>query len=631
MSPIKTSNAVASVVEAAPAIQLLEAPQYVYKPTPKAILAKEQQRLQQLTTDATAAAAAAAASSSDPPAAAEPIKKRPRLEYVPTLKTVGQNHYGQDRAVHPAADSVAEYQPTAPVTSAAPNEPDATAARDDAMLKPPAPKERSSSSGGDRHRSSSSSSSSSKGADRKHRSGEHRSSDASRDKDRQQLKEHNSSRSSSSSSTKHSSSRSSSSSSHRRSTENTHKSSSSSSSRDKKSGSSSSTRSSSSRRDSKSSTKSATSSTSSTAPTKEPVAPATAPTPTPSADVVVHNDAGSDFASDSDEDEVMAQCRMIFDEFQPPAADAKAASASPAGSSTPTVTAPNGHSDTATQSATKSADQMSLDFDEALRKKRTAHDGADNGRPLCAGAPTAAQSARVHVHSAMQTVFKRQEIVRIQLEKMEAKQTAERLAKEKRLADLEADRQARAKAALRRTAHQPASATVSSGSGGRIAHQPSAAVTAINVAATRPATAPVVAQPRPATARVVIAPVSSAMMRARQKVEEMRAAKQPTVSRTASKLTGRVAHAVPAVAERDAKPPPPVLEPQSTKISLNLRMQYYMMMVKHCRTIYAECEDAWERAQAVELGVFNKCNTLVIYKKSATLAINTLRKEAVGE
>lgn len=330
----------------------------------------------------------------------------------------------------------------------------------------------------------------------------------------------------------------------------------------------------------------------------------------------------------------MAQCRLIFDEFQPPASAASAGmSASPAGLSTPTVNAPNGHSDTATNSATKSADQMSLDFDEALRKKRTAHDGADNGRPLCAGAPAAGQSARVHVHSAMQTVFKRQEIVRIQLEKMEAKKTADRLANDKRLADLEADRQARAKAALRRTAHQPSPVTVSSG--GRIAHQPSAAVTGINVASMRPATAlvqsNVVAQPRLANARVAIAPVSSAMLRARQKVEEMRAAKQPTISRTASKLTGRVAHAAPAAAERDAKPPPPVLEPQSTKISLNLRMQYYTLMVKHCRTIYAECEDAWERAQAVELGVFNKCNTLVIYKKSATLAINTLRKEAVGE
>lgn len=44
-----------------------------------------------------------------------------------------------------------------------------------------------------------------------------------------------------------------------------------------------------------------------------------------------------------------------------------------------------------------------------------------------------------------------------------------------------------------------------------------------------------------------------------------------------------------------ARPAPPVLEPSSTKISYNIRMQYYNMMVKHCLTIYDECSDAWER------------------------------------
>jgi len=43
------------------------------------------------------------------------------------------------------------------------------------------------------------------------------------------------------------------------------------------------------------------------------------------------------------------------------------------------------------------------------------------------------------------------------------------------------------------------------------------------------------------------------------------------------------------------KPAPPVLEPESTKISYNIRMQYYNMMVKHCLIIYPNCEDAWDR------------------------------------
>lgn len=53
-------------------------------------------------------------------------------------------------------------------------------------------------------------------------------------------------------------------------------------------------------------------------------------------------------------------------------------------------------------------------------------------------------------------------------------------------------------------------------------------------------------------------------------------------------------------------------------------------MVKHCLTIYDDCNDAWERAQTEELAVFKKCNTVVIYKSSALLAINKLRKESLG-
>lgn len=58
-------------------------------------------------------------------------------------------------------------------------------------------------------------------------------------------------------------------------------------------------------------------------------------------------------------------------------------------------------------------------------------------------------------------------------------------------------------------------------------------------------------------------------------------------------------------------------------------MQYYNLMVKHCLTIYDDCNDAWERAQTEELAVFKKCNTVVIYKSSALLTINKLRKESI--
>ncbi|XP_005190423.2 RNA exonuclease 1 homolog [Musca domestica] len=131
-----------------------------------------------------------------------------------------------------------------------------------------------------------------------------------------------------------------------------------------------------------------------------------------------------------------------------------------------------------------------------------------------------------------------------------------------------------------------------------------------------------------------IAPVANmlAFERAKKKVEELRAEKRPafTPSQT-SKGGSRIAHkltekAANTEAEKVAKPP--VLEANSTKISYNIRMQYYEMMVKHCISIYPNVADAWERAQTEELAVFKKCNTPVIYKSSAMLAINKLRKEA---
>lgn len=59
-------------------------------------------------------------------------------------------------------------------------------------------------------------------------------------------------------------------------------------------------------------------------------------------------------------------------------------------------------------------------------------------------------------------------------------------------------------------------------------------------------------------------------------------------------------------------------------------MQYYNLMVKQCLQLYPNCEDAWDRAQTMELGVLKKCSTPIIYKRSALLAINSLKKEATG-
>lgn len=51
-------------------------------------------------------------------------------------------------------------------------------------------------------------------------------------------------------------------------------------------------------------------------------------------------------------------------------------------------------------------------------------------------------------------------------------------------------------------------------------------------------------------------------------------------------------------------------------------------MVRHCLDIYLAPADAFERAQNEEFEVFKKCSLVTIYKTSACLAINRLKKEA---
>lgn len=99
----------------------------------------------------------------------------------------------------------------------------------------------------------------------------------------------------------------------------------------------------------------------------------------------------------------------------------------------------------------------------------------------------------------------------------------------------------------------------------------------------------------------MIAPVANmiALERAKKKVEELRAEKRPAFTPAQTSRAGsRVAHKITAKAtatEATKEPKPPVLEANSTKISYNIRMQYYDMMVKHCLAMYPNTADAWER------------------------------------
>lgn len=134
----------------------------------------------------------------------------------------------------------------------------------------------------------------------------------------------------------------------------------------------------------------------------------------------------------------------------------------------------------------------------------------------------------------------------------------------------------------------------------------------------------------------MIAPISQrmALEAAKRKVQELNRAKEPqfqryTPAQTAAKTAGRVAHA-PSSQLDDINPvklAPPIKEPHNTKISSNIRNQFYRIMVECCLKLYPLQADAYERAQSEEFTVFQKCKMVPSYKSSVLLAINRLKKE----
>lgn len=122
---------------------------------------------------------------------------------------------------------------------------------------------------------------------------------------------------------------------------------------------------------------------------------------------------------------------------------------------------------------------------------------------------------------------------------------------------------------------------------------------------------------------------------AKKRVADLQKAKMEkfksfTPAQTSWKGSGRVAHA-PTSGVNDIDPvklAPPLKEPNNTRISSNVRNQYYRIMVTHCLKIYSLPQDAYERAQNEEYSVFQKCKILMSYKTSILLSINRLKKEA---
>ncbi|XP_017052786.2 RNA exonuclease 1 homolog isoform X1 [Drosophila ficusphila] len=303
------------------------------------------------------------------------------------------------------------------------------------------------------------------------------------------------------------------------------------------------------------------------------------------------DDLDFDFEMDTSEGEIVRQCEMIFDEMEKKFAQMHKDDNNEGNPETSRKRkAPSPDIDTLTEAATA-----------ALQKRRVAHENADKIKPHLA--PSVAIRKPNHVRNAMQAIFERRAELRRQ-EKLQAEAAAEQL------------RQAQER--VRQAQEELRLAKVNSN---------------LTPLIPRSALTPPVRSARS------IAPVANivAIARAKKKIEELQAEKKPAFTPAQSfKGAGRVAHK-PTVALDKAAPvandasaeKPTVLEPSSSKISYNVRIQYYEMMVKHCTVIYPQLADAWERAQVEELAVFKKCNTPAIYKNSCMLAINKLRKEAI--
>lgn len=206
--------------------------------------------------------------------------------------------------------------------------------------------------------------------------------------------------------------------------------------------------------------------------------------------------------SDVEEDDVEAQCRMIFEEFDPemvtPASDSES-----------------------TTNKDETHDPMAK-YDDSGKRKRVAYENADSQqKPMRTTKPSTN-----HVQNAMQSVFRRQEIVRKQMEEKQQKEQEE-LAKRQ-----EAERKAF------ELAQKAKSTTNNSTTKLTPSFPPTPLTNQRNYSKT-------------------FAPVSNvlAIQKAKEKVEQLRAAKQQqlpqfskTIATTAPKGATRVAHAAPAPA-----------------------------------------------------------------------------------
>ena len=218
-----------------------------------------------------------------------------------------------------------------------------------------------------------------------------------------------------------------------------------------------------------------------------------------------------EFQESSDDDEIMAQCRQIFEDYK-------------------VVNKPD-------ISQTKEPKEKVEEQVDDSKSKRQAHDNPDNVSRV----PIVKKIN--HVQSAMQSVHLRKDTAIKQLlrEKAEQDEVLKKLQAEIKEKDI----------ALTSRVPNPGIFN------------------------------------RPAPKRPMITPITQkmALEAAKRKVDEIRKSRllcvdTPTIAQTVNKISGRVAHVPTGITDIDhSKLAPPVLEPGASKISCNIRTQYYNIMV----------------------------------------------------
>lgn len=123
--------------------------------------------------------------------------------------------------------------------------------------------------------------------------------------------------------------------------------------------------------------------------------------------------------------------------------------------------------------------------------------------------------------------------------------------------------------------------------------------------------------------RPKIAPAQNVSLMAKAKERISKLAKAPPKTVAQTQKGPRVAH-VPDTSLSDI---PDVLEADKSRLPVNVRTRFLTLLADECVKLYISKEEAFARALHEEYACYAKSKVLTIYRNSAMLAVNRMRKE----